>query len=133
MSVTGTLPPDAMCLLLVIDGNEYSFAVEPCDTNMYALCCKYTFFKHFILGFKFLVLYKNHVKRAIKNGQSRDTGNNWHTRYRTKTNKTQHRQRSNRSSFKNYGRTQVLSKGKQVLFLKKHRRFIQIYSNVPQK
>lgn len=48
MYVTGTLPPDASCLLLVIDGKNYSFAVEPCDTIMYALCCKYTFLKRFI-------------------------------------------------------------------------------------
>ena len=40
MSVTDILPPDARCLLLVIDGNDYNFAVEPCDNNMYALCCK---------------------------------------------------------------------------------------------
>jgi hypothetical protein len=45
MSVTDTLPPDARCLLLVIYRNEYSFAVKPCEKNMYALCCKYALLK----------------------------------------------------------------------------------------
>jgi hypothetical protein len=49
MSVTDTLPPDARCLLLVIAGNNYSFFVEPCDRNMYALCCKYALLKRIYL------------------------------------------------------------------------------------
>ena len=49
MSVTDILPPDARCLLLVIDGNDYNFAVEPCDNNMYALCCKYALVKRIYL------------------------------------------------------------------------------------
>jgi hypothetical protein len=49
MSVTDTLPPDARCLLLVIDGSDYSFAVEPCDSNMHALCCKYALLKRIYL------------------------------------------------------------------------------------
>jgi hypothetical protein len=44
-----TLPPDARCLLLVIDGNNYTFAVEPCTKSRYALCCKYALLKHIYL------------------------------------------------------------------------------------
>ena len=49
MSVTDTLPPDARCLLLVIAEHNYSFAVEPCDSNMHALCCKYALLKRIYL------------------------------------------------------------------------------------
>ena len=49
MSVTDTLPPDARCLLLVIDGNDNSFAVEPCNNSRYALCCKYALLKRIYL------------------------------------------------------------------------------------
>jgi hypothetical protein len=49
MSVTDTLPPDARCLLLVADGNDYNFAVEQCDKNIYALCCKYALLKRIYL------------------------------------------------------------------------------------
>ena len=65
-------------------------------------------------------LLKNTLEKAegaIKNGQSRDTGNIVYTRHTTKTNKTTTKHRklkkmSNTDPTKNRGWTQVLSKGK---------------------
>jgi hypothetical protein len=76
MSVTDTLPPDARCLLLVIHRNEYSFDVEPCEKNMYALRCKYALLKCIYQRVLVSVFIKKTAKGALKNGQSRYTGNN---------------------------------------------------------
>jgi hypothetical protein len=64
------------------------------------------------------VLFGN--KRKIKpKGQSRDTGNIGHIKYRTKTNKTtaQHKTMSNTDPAKNWKWTQVLAKDKYFLLL----------------
>ena len=64
---------------------------------------------------------------TVKNWQSRDTGNNWHTRHRAKTNKTQKhsiaqkaKKTSNTDPTKNQGWNKVLEKGKQFLLLIRH-------------
>ena len=63
MSVTDILPPDARCLLLVTDGNDYNFAVEQCDKNIYALCCKYALLKRIYLRVLVSLLIK---KKPLK-------------------------------------------------------------------
>ena len=71
-------------------------------------------------------------KRAIKSGQSRDTGNIWHTRHKTKTNKIQkHSTTQKVKKDKQQGPhqkqvwTQVLAMGKQLLPLKKTSAMLQ--------
>lgn len=38
-----TLPSDALCLMLVIDGSGIRIETEKCDSNQYSLCCKYLY------------------------------------------------------------------------------------------
>ena len=62
------------------------------------------------------------LERAIKNGQSRDTGNICYTRHRTKTNKIKHttqktKKRSNTDPTEIRGCTQVLANGQQFMHL----------------
>ena len=61
----------------------------------------------------------DNTEEAIMNGQSKDTGNFGYTRHRTKTNNTTNtiQKTKKMSHTENWGRTQVLAKNNQFLFL----------------
>lgn len=39
-----SLPENALCLMLVIDGSEVTLETENCDNELYSLCCEYSYY-----------------------------------------------------------------------------------------
>ena len=54
----------------------------------------------FIIEYNVNQMYVTENRKAIKNGQSRETDNIWHTRHRTKTNKAKQKTKTKRQNKK---------------------------------